>query len=75
MAIFLFACAHAPDEVTFHSEGNPEHLSEWGLFSVANGRITPHEGMVTYELATPAVQRLCAEMAHDLDAEGCGRAL
>ena len=53
IAIFLFACAHSPDEVTFHSEGNPERLSEWGLFTLADGRIVPHDGMVTYELATP----------------------
>ncbi len=52
-ALLLFGCAHAPEQVTFHADGNPGKLSEWGLFTVANGRIVPHDGMVTYELATP----------------------
>jgi uncharacterized repeat protein (TIGR03806 family) len=53
LALSLFGCAHAPDQVTFHAEGNPEKLSEWGLFTLADGRIAPHAGMVTYELNTP----------------------
>ncbi len=52
-ALLLFGCTHAPQQVTFHADGNPEKLSEWGLFTVADGRISPHDGMVTYELATP----------------------
>lgn len=52
-ALLLFGCTHAPDQVTFHAEGNPEKLSEWGLFTLANGRIARNDGMVTYELATP----------------------
>ena len=54
VAVLLAAgCSRAPREVTFHSEDNPEKLSEWGLFTLTEGRIAPHRGMVTYELATP----------------------
>ncbi|WP_234419322.1 SO2930 family diheme c-type cytochrome [Sphingomonas sp. EC-HK361] len=51
--LFSFGCTRPPDRVTFHADRNPEKLSEWGLFTVAGGRIAPHAGMVTYELATP----------------------
>lgn len=51
--LLLFGCTQAPDHVTFHAEGKPDRLSEWGLFTVSNGRITPHDEMVTYELKTP----------------------
>ena len=52
--LFTFACvAHGPRAVSFHAEENPATLSEWGLFAVSNGRMTPREGVVTYELATP----------------------
>jgi uncharacterized repeat protein (TIGR03806 family) len=52
-ALFLNACGGRPDAVTFHAEGNPEKLSDWGLFTVAGGRIAARPGMVTYELQTP----------------------
>ncbi|MDQ2893472.1 MAG: hypothetical protein M3R64_10360 [Pseudomonadota bacterium] len=52
-ALLTYACARTPRQVTFHADDNPASLSEWGLFTVANGRIAPHAGMVTYELATP----------------------
>lgn len=47
------ACSRAPSEVTFHATGFPEKLADWGLFTVKDHHITPHKGMVTYELATP----------------------
>ena len=53
LAMLLFGCSHAPTQVMFHADDNPEMLSDWGLFTVADGRIAPHAGMVTYELATP----------------------
>ena len=53
LAMLLSGCARTPAEVTFHGSDNPEHLSEWGLFTVGKGGIAPHTGMVTYELATP----------------------
>jgi uncharacterized repeat protein (TIGR03806 family) len=52
-ALFLAACSTAPRDVTFHAEDNPEKLSGWGLFTVADGKIAPHAGMVTYELNSP----------------------
>ena len=52
--LFTFACvARGPRGVTFHAEDTPETLGEWGLFTVADGRIVPQAGMVTYDLATP----------------------
>jgi len=52
--LFVAGCLHARgDRVIFIAEGNPEKLSDWGLFTVADGRIAPHAGMVTYELNSP----------------------
>ncbi len=51
--LLVLGCSHAPTEVTFHAEGNPETLSEWGLFTLEDGRMVPHAGMVTYELNAP----------------------
>lgn len=53
VALVLAACSRTPSEVTFHAAGFPQTLAEWGLFTVQDDRITPHKGMVTYELATP----------------------
>ncbi len=53
MALLLAACGGAPRVVTFHADDNPAKLSDWGLFTHADGRLTPHAGMVTYELNTP----------------------
>ncbi|WCM25675.1 hypothetical protein NDN01_16720 [Sphingomonas sp. QA11] len=52
-ALLTASCARVPATVTFHAEDNPATLSGWGLFTVSGGRITPHPGMVTYELQTP----------------------
>lgn len=52
-ALMLAACGGAARDVTFHADDNPDKLSGWGLFTVANGRIAPHAGMVTYELNAP----------------------
>jgi uncharacterized repeat protein (TIGR03806 family) len=53
LALALASCVRAPAEVTFHADGYPETLSEWGLFAVEPGRIAPRPGLVTYDLATP----------------------
>jgi uncharacterized repeat protein (TIGR03806 family) len=51
LAILMLAgCAGRPATVTFHAKENPEKLADWGLFTVADGHIKPHEGMITYEL-------------------------
>ena len=52
LSLLLFGCASG-STVAFHGDGNPEKLSDWNLFTVANGKIVPHAGMVTYELNTP----------------------
>ena len=49
----MAGCARQPESVAFHATGNPATLSEWGLFAVGDGRIKPHAGVVTYDLATP----------------------
>ena len=51
--LFVAGCLHQRASVTFIAEGNPAKLSDWGLFTVANGRVAPHAGMVTYELNSP----------------------
>ena len=52
-ALLLVGCARDAKQVTFHADDNPAKLSDWGLFTVADGRIAPHAGMVTYELNAP----------------------
>ena len=53
LALVAPAGCTRPAEVMFHAQGNPGSLADWGLFTVKDGRIMPHEGMVTYELQTP----------------------
>lgn len=53
LALSGCAAPSPPAQVTFHAAENPERLSDWGLFDVKAGRITPRAGLVTYELATP----------------------
>ena len=52
-ALLLFGCARDATQVVFHADDNPQKLSDWGLFTVADGKIVPHLGMVTYELNAP----------------------
>ena len=52
-ALFVAGCLHQRENVNFIASGNPEKLSDWGLFTLADGRIAPHAGMVTYELNSP----------------------
>ena len=51
--LVLGSCGSHPQAVTFHAAGNPASLADWGLFRVAEGRIVPNAGLVTYELQTP----------------------
>lgn len=53
VALLIGACSTAPRAVTFHADDNPAKLSDWGLFMLADGRIAPRAGMVTYELNAP----------------------
>lgn len=53
-ALLLLGCGRTvSQEVAFQPTDNPELLSGWNLFTVANGRITPHKGMIAYELNSP----------------------
>ena len=51
--LLVGGCTHAPTTVAFQAQENPDKLSAWGLFTVADHHIAPHAGMVTYELQTP----------------------
>lgn len=51
--VLVGGCTHTPTAVAFHADDNPEHLSAWGLFTVDGHHVSPHAGMVTYELQTP----------------------
>lgn len=54
MLLFAAACLHRGGKaVNFIADGYPEKLSDWGLFTIGDGRIVPHAGMVTYELNSP----------------------
>ena len=46
----------------FHAEGNPEHLSDWNLIDIADGKLALTKGMVAYDLNTP----LFTDYAHKL---------
>lgn len=48
--------------VTFVAQGRPEHLSDWHVLTVADGRLAPNAGVLPYDLATP----LFSDYAHKL---------
>lgn len=51
--LFVAGCLHHREGVNFIASGNPDKLSDWGLFTLSDGHIAPHAGMVTYELNSP----------------------
>ena len=62
LSLTLAACGpdkHAP---TFIAEGNPEKLSDWGMFRLANGKLSPQAGVVPYDLATPLFSDYAAKL-------------
>jgi len=58
----LASCTRAPAPVNFIADGKPEHLSEWHLLNVADGRLAPNTGVLPYDLVTP----LFSDYAHKL---------
>lgn len=52
-AFLLAACSERAPAPTFHSEGNPETLSEWGVLRAKNGMLELSDGVTPYDLATP----------------------
>lgn len=53
LAFLLAACGDRAPTPTFHAEGNPETLSEWGVLRAKNGVLELSEGATPYDLATP----------------------
>ena len=58
----LASCTRAPAPVNFAAEGKPEHLSDWHLLNVADGRLQLNAGVLPYDLVTP----LFSDYAHKL---------
>ena len=58
----LASCARTPAPVAFIAEGRPQHLSDWHLLNVGDGRVTPNAGVLPYDLVTP----LFSDYAHKL---------
>ena len=58
----LASCSRAPAPVSFIAQGKPEHLSDWHLLNVADGRLVPNAGVLPYDLVTP----LFSDYAHKL---------
>ncbi|MBI1366649.1 MAG: hypothetical protein GC153_11925 [Alphaproteobacteria bacterium] len=52
-AAALAACSRPAPTPTFHAEGFPEHLSDWGVISVHDGELALSKGVVPYDIATP----------------------
>lgn len=63
VTIFLCsACSEHRNIPTFHSDTNPEKLSEWGQFNITRDNFQINESVISYELNTP----LFSDYAHKL---------
>lgn len=62
LALFLGACRAAEPELTptFHAEGKPELLSEWGQIGIISGELNTADRVQHYTLAVP----LFSDYAH-----------
>lgn len=55
-AVFIAACApqqEAPPSPTFHTEGYPQHLSDWGVLVARSGELRLAAGVTPYDIASP----------------------
>jgi uncharacterized repeat protein (TIGR03806 family) len=52
-ALVLAACSRSQAPVSYIAEGKPEHLSDWHLMRVEQGRLALNTKVVPYELNTP----------------------
>lgn len=55
----LAACDKKP---SFIAEGNPEKLSDWGMFRLSGGKLSPKEGVTPYDLNTPLFSDYAAKL-------------
>ncbi len=62
LLVFALGACHRQRTVHFFAEGQPASLSEWGLLTVENGRLSLNEGVTPYDLNTP----LFSDYAHKL---------
>lgn len=58
-ALCLAGCDKKPG---FIAEGNPEKLSDWGMFRIAGGKLAPQDGVVPYDLNTPLFSDYAAKL-------------
>lgn len=61
-ALALSACTRSQAPVNYIAEGKPEHLSDWRLMRVEQGRLALNAKVVPYDLNTP----LFTDYAHKL---------
>jgi uncharacterized repeat protein (TIGR03806 family) len=59
LTLCLAGCEKKPG---FIAEGNPEKLSDWGMFRLADGKLTPQTGVVPYDLNTPLFSDYAAKL-------------
>lgn len=59
LGLCLTGCDRKPG---FIAEGNPSTLSEWGMFRLGNGKLTPQDGVVSYDLNTPLFSDYAAKL-------------
>jgi hypothetical protein len=52
-ALILAACGNEAATPTFHAEGRPAMLSEWGLVTTSGGQLVLSDGVEPYDLNTP----------------------
>jgi uncharacterized repeat protein (TIGR03806 family) len=53
LVLFLAACGSEETPPTFHSDSNPQRLSDWGMLTARDGALQLGEGVTPYDLATP----------------------
>jgi uncharacterized repeat protein (TIGR03806 family) len=53
LVLLLAACGNEGAPPTFHSDKNPQRLSDWGMLTARDGALQLGEGVTPYDLATP----------------------
>jgi len=53
LVLLLAACGSEETPPTFHSDKNPQRLSDWGILTAREGVLQLGEGVTPYDLVTP----------------------
>jgi uncharacterized repeat protein (TIGR03806 family) len=53
LIMLIAGCSREPRAPTFHAEGEPQTLAEWGVLHIDDGVLAPAAGVWAYELNTP----------------------